>query len=49
MPLSIGGERMGVRIDLPRQGQHTKEVLAELGHDDLAIAKMVKDGIAAGE
>ena len=49
MPLSIGGERMGVRIDLPRQGQHTKEVLAELGHDDLAIAKMVEDGIAAGE
>ena len=49
MPLSMNGQRMGVRRDLPRQGQHTKEVLAELGHDGAAVAQMVEDGIAAGE
>jgi crotonobetainyl-CoA:carnitine CoA-transferase CaiB-like acyl-CoA transferase len=49
MPLSIGGDRLGVRRDLPREGQHTREVLAELGHDDAAVSKMLEDGIAAGE
>jgi len=49
MPLAIGGERLGVRRDLPRQGQHTKEVLSELGHDDATVARMIGDGIAAGE
>ena len=49
MPLSIGGERLGVRRDLPREGQHTREVLKELGHDEAEISKMLEDGIAAGE
>lgn len=49
MPLSIGGDRLGVRRDLPREGQHTREVLAELGHDDATVSKMLEDGIAAGE
>jgi crotonobetainyl-CoA:carnitine CoA-transferase CaiB-like acyl-CoA transferase len=49
MPLSIGGDRLGVRRDLPREGQHTREVLTEMGHDESTVAKMLEDGIAAGE
>ncbi|NKB44955.1 MAG: CoA transferase [Alphaproteobacteria bacterium] len=49
MPLSIGGDRLGVRRDLPREGQHTREVLTEMGHDDAAVARMLENGIAAGE
>jgi len=49
MPLSIGGERLGIRQDLPRQGEHTKEVLAEMGYDDVTVHKMLEDKIAAGE
>ena len=49
MPVAIGGQRMGVRRDLPRQGQHTEEVLAELGYDAAAIKEMLAGGVAAGE
>jgi len=49
MPVAIGGERMGVRRDLPREGQHTREVLSELGFDEGAVNDMIDGGVAAGE
>ena len=49
MPLSLGGQRLGVRRDLPREGQHTREILAELGHSEAEITKMIENQIAAGE
>ena len=30
-PLSLDGERLGLRRDLPRLGEHNEEILAELG------------------
>ena len=30
---------------VPRLGEHTAEVLAELGYDDSAIAEMPADGV----
>ncbi|NMM78294.1 CaiB/BaiF CoA-transferase family protein [Acidovorax sp. SRB_24] len=32
LPLRMGGERMGVRLDPPTLGQHTQELLAGLGY-----------------
>ncbi|KAB2899420.1 MAG: CoA transferase [Burkholderiaceae bacterium] len=32
MPLRLDGQRMGVRLDPPRLGQHTQELLAGLGY-----------------
>ncbi len=32
LPLRMGGERMGVRMDPPTLGQHTQELLASLGY-----------------
>jgi crotonobetainyl-CoA:carnitine CoA-transferase CaiB-like acyl-CoA transferase len=39
-PLTLGGERLGVRLDPPTLGEHTRELLAELGYADAQIAAM---------
>ena len=31
LPIQFGGERLGLRMDLPAPGEHTKELLLELG------------------
>ncbi|MDX2143107.1 MAG: CaiB/BaiF CoA-transferase family protein [Rhodospirillaceae bacterium] len=49
IPVEVGGGRPGVRHDVPRQGQHTKAVLKELGYDDGAIAALITGGKAEGE
>jgi len=49
LPVEVGGIRPGVRLDVPRQGQHTRDVLAELGYDAAAIDAMIKGGKAEVE
>jgi len=40
MPLRLGGQRMGVRMDPPQLGQHTQALLSELGYTAQAIAAL---------
>ena len=40
LPLSLGGERLGVRRDPPRLGQDSAALLAELGYDAATAARL---------
>lgn len=39
-PLTLDGQRLGVRMDPPRQGEHTAELLTDLGYDEQRIAEL---------
>lgn len=49
LPIDFNGERLGLRLDIPRCGEHSAEVLRELGYADADIARMIADGSAATE
>ncbi|MFO1356759.1 MAG: CaiB/BaiF CoA-transferase family protein [Gammaproteobacteria bacterium] len=49
LPLEMDGHRFGVQRDLPRRGQHSREVLAEAGYSAAQIAAMVEQGIVGAE
>ena len=40
MPLRLDGQRMGVRLDPPRLGQHTQDLLAGLGYTADQVAAL---------
>ncbi|WP_411881015.1 CaiB/BaiF CoA transferase family protein [Polaromonas sp. YR568] len=46
IPLTLGGERPGIRMSPPRLGEHTRDLLAELGYGDEAIAAFQAQDIA---
>jgi crotonobetainyl-CoA:carnitine CoA-transferase CaiB-like acyl-CoA transferase len=47
LPIHFHGTPGGVRRAPPLQGQHTEEILAELGYGAAEIASLVEDGSAA--
>ena len=49
LPLEMDGERFGVRRDVPRSGQHTREILGAAGYDSAAIEALLADGVVSGE
>ncbi len=44
LPIEMKGQRLALRSDLPQIGEHTSDVLAELGYDDETIAAMANEG-----
>ena len=47
-PVEVKGRRLGKRRGLPGIGQHTREILAELGYADAEITDLIGKGVAAG-
>ena len=47
-PGFFSGTPMSYRIAPPRLGEHTDQVLAELGYDAAGIARLHAEGVAAG-
>ena len=45
LPLTMGGCRPGVRLDPPSVGEHTGEILRELGYDLAAIVRLQESGV----
>ena len=45
LPLSLDGERLGLRRDPPRLGQHSRELLRGLGYEDAVIEALVAEGV----
>lgn len=49
MPFEMDGEKFGVRLNPPRSGEHTLDILRNLGYDDDTIDAMVRSGSVSGE
>ena len=47
LPFTLGGERLGVRLNPPRRGEHTDALLSGLGYDASRIAAL-RDAGAVG-
>ena len=41
LPIEMDGVRFGTRLDLPRVGEHTREVLENLGYGADAVTQLV--------
>jgi crotonobetainyl-CoA:carnitine CoA-transferase CaiB-like acyl-CoA transferase len=45
LPLTLGGERLGLRMDPPQLDAHGTELLQQLGYTEDEIARMRRDGV----
>jgi len=48
LPLEMDGERFGVHRDVPRAGQHTRELLREAGYTDAELQDLLARKVIAG-
>ena len=49
LPLEMDGERFGIHRDVPRKGQHTREIMAEVGYSDAEIDALIGQGTVGAE
>lgn len=45
LPLEMGGHRLGLRLDVPRAGEHSRAIAAELGLTSAEIEALLSDGV----
>ncbi|HYH41023.1 MAG TPA: CaiB/BaiF CoA-transferase family protein [Burkholderiales bacterium] len=47
LPMEIGGQRLGTRLDLPRVGEHTRELLEGLGYSQSDVDALFEARVVA--
>ena len=45
LPLKLGGERLGLRLNPPKLGEHTDALLRSLGYSEGEVAQLHTDGV----
>ena len=45
LPIMMGGQRLGVRLNPPKSGEQTKEILVELGYSESKINELLSNGL----
>ena len=45
LPIQMKGNRFGVKYQVPKLGEHTREVMQELGFDDASIDQMIEESV----
>jgi crotonobetainyl-CoA:carnitine CoA-transferase CaiB-like acyl-CoA transferase len=46
LPIEMDGRRFRTRLDLPKVGEHTREMLAGLGYSPQEVERLINDGVA---
>jgi crotonobetainyl-CoA:carnitine CoA-transferase CaiB-like acyl-CoA transferase len=49
LPLEMDGQRFGIHRDVPRKGQHTREIMAEAGYSEEEIDALIDAGAVGAE
>ena len=49
IPLEMSGRRFGVRHDLPRQGEHSRLVAADIGVLEAECMQLIEQGVIRAE
>jgi crotonobetainyl-CoA:carnitine CoA-transferase CaiB-like acyl-CoA transferase len=47
LPVEMDGQRFGTRLDIPRAGEHTRELLAGLGFSQDQVEALIKERVVA--
>ncbi len=45
VPITLDGHRPGIRLDPPRCGEHSRQVLADAGFSEAEVAQWIADGV----
>lgn len=45
LPMAIEGDDLGIRMQAPRTGEHTRAILRELGYDDNAVQSLAQSQV----
>ncbi|AKM31787.1 formyl-CoA transferase [Pandoraea faecigallinarum] len=48
LPITMAGQRLPARRPLPVSGEHTSEILRDLGYLDSQISRLLSEGVVAG-
>jgi crotonobetainyl-CoA:carnitine CoA-transferase CaiB-like acyl-CoA transferase len=49
LPLEFEGQRLGLRLDVPRAGEHSISIAEEIGFDPKGIEALLRDGVIGAD